>query len=143
MSPDSAIVARESSTTPLSRSWRSPPRGRCLDNATRRTLAAVELLGMTWSGWLLWSAILVGITTRCLNMWAYGPSATMARFRHDRRPFRVLMPTCGLVIGALAWSWGAYGTAAANLVLAAMALQPDVVRRQRWLARALGSPPGM
>jgi len=76
-------------------------------------------------------------------MWAYGPSETMARFRHDRRPFRVLMPACGLVIGTLAWSWGAYGTAAANLVLAAMALRPDIVRRQRWLARALGSPAGM
>src|SRR4051794_32704344 len=93
-----------------------------------RTLAVMELLAMLWSGWLLWSAILVGITTRCLNMWAYGSNDALARFRHDRRPFRVLMPACGLVIGVLAWSWGAYGTATANLALAAMALRPDVVR---------------
>lgn len=103
----------------------------------------MELLGLTWSGWLLWLAILVGISIRCLNMWAYGGNATLARFRHDGRPFRVLVPACGLVIGVLAWSWGAYGTAMANLVLAAAALRPDLVRRQRWLATALGRPVGM
>ncbi len=103
----------------------------------------MELLGLSWSGWVLWLAILVGISTRCLNMWAYGSNTTLARFRHDRLAFRVLMPACGLVIGTLAWSWGAYGTATANLVLAVAALRPDVVRRQRWLADALGTPAGM
>jgi len=103
----------------------------------------VELFGLSWTGWLLWLAILIGISTRCLNMWAYGSNVRLARFRHDRLAFRVLMPACGLVIGTLAWSWGAYGTAIANLVLAVAALRPDVVRRQRWLAAALGAPAGM
>jgi hypothetical protein len=49
----------------------------------------------------------------------------------------------GFVIGTLAWSWGTYGSAAANLVLAAAMLRPDVVRRQRWLAVTLGSTAGM
>ena len=103
----------------------------------------MELLGLSWSGWLLWSAIFVAITTRCLNMWAYGPSGRFALFRHDGRAFRTTMPVCSLVIGILAWSWGTYGSAAANLVLAVAMLRPDVVRRQRWLAGLLASPWGM
>jgi hypothetical protein len=47
------------------------------------------------------------------------------------------------VIGILAWSWGTYGTAVANLVLACATLRPDLVQRQRWLATLLGSAPGM
>ncbi len=98
---------------------------------------------LTWSGWLLWLAIFVGITTRCLNMWAYGPGSRFERFRHDGRLFRTVMPLCGVIIGTLAWSWGTYGTAVANLVLAVAMTRPDVVARQRWLARLLGSPVGM
>src|ERR1700712_4317023 len=64
-------------------------------------------------------------------------------FRHDRRLFRMVMPISGLVIGTLAWSWGTYGSAAANLVLAVAMLRADVVRRQRWLARVLASPEGI
>lgn len=98
---------------------------------------------LTWSGWLLWLAIFVGITTRCLNMWAYAPGSRFERFRHDGRLFRTVMPLCGVIIGTLAWSWGTYGTAVANLVLAVAMTRPDVVARQRWLARLLGSPVGM
>ena len=104
---------------------------------------SMTVLGLTWSGWLLWLAILVGITTRCLNMWSYGADGWLVRFRHDGRLFRTVMPLSGLVIGTLAWSWGTYGSAAANLVLALATLRPDLVRRQRWLATALGSPAGM
>ena len=103
----------------------------------------MTFLGLSWSGWLLWLAILVGITVRGLNMWAYGPSTSLAAFRHDRRLFRTVMPICGLVIGTLAWSWGTYGTAIANLVLALAMTRPDVVARRRWLARLLGAPAGM
>lgn len=103
----------------------------------------MNLLGLTWSGWLLWLAILVAITTRCLNMWSYGAAGWLAGFHHDGRLFRTAMPLSGLVIGTLAWSWGTYGSAAANLVLALATLRPDVVRRQRWMARALGSRVGI
>jgi hypothetical protein len=103
----------------------------------------VTFLGLSWSGWLLWLAIFAGITVRCLNMWAYSPNTKLRRFRHDGRLFRTVMPICGLIIGTLAWSWGTYGTAIANLVLAAAITRPDVVARQRWLARLLGSPAGM
>ena len=104
---------------------------------------AMNFLDLSWSGWLLWLAILAGITTRCLNMWSYGAAGWLARFRHDGRLFRTVMPVSGLLIGTLAWSWGTYGSAAANLVLALATLRPDLVRRQRWLAHALGSPVGM
>ena len=103
----------------------------------------MTFLGLSWSGWLLWLAILIGISTRCLNMWSYGAAGWLARFRHDDRLFRTAMPASGLVIGTLAWSWGTYGSAAANLVLALATLRPDLVRRQRWLAHALASPAGM
>jgi hypothetical protein len=103
----------------------------------------MTFVGLSWSGWLLWLAIFVGITIRCLNMWAYGPNSSLERFRHDRRLFRTVMPICGVVIGTLAWSWGTYGTAVANLVLAAAMTRPDIVARRRWLARLLGSPAGM
>ena len=103
----------------------------------------MTFVGPSLSGWLLWIAILVAILTRCLNMWAYGENHALARFRHDRRLFRTLMPASGLVIGILAWSWGTYGSAVANVVLAAATLRPDLVRRQRWLASTLGSPTGI
>jgi hypothetical protein len=103
----------------------------------------MSFLGLSWSGWLLWSAILAAITTRCLNMWSYGPTGWLTRFRHDRRLFRTVMPVSGVVIGILAWSLGTYGSAAANLVLAAATMWPQLVRRQRWLAKALGSHLGM
>lgn len=103
----------------------------------------MNFLGLSWTGWLLWLAIFTGITTRCLNMWAYGPEGWLTRFRHDGHVFRTVMPVGGLVIGTLAWSWGTYGSAAANLVLAVATLRPDFVRRQRWLARLLGDPVGM
>jgi hypothetical protein len=103
----------------------------------------MTFLGLSWSGWLLWVAILVGITVRCLNMWAYGERSRLQRFRHDGRLFRTVMPVCGVVIGILAWSWGTYGTAIANLVLAAAMTRPDLVARRRWLTRLLGSPAGI
>jgi hypothetical protein len=103
----------------------------------------MNLLGLTWSGWLLWLAVLVAITTRCLNMWSYGAAGWLARFHHDGRLFRTAMPLSGLVIGTLAWSWGTYGSAAANLVLALATMRPDLVRRQRWMATALGSRVGI
>jgi hypothetical protein len=100
----------------------------------------MNVFGMSSSGWLLWAAIFAGITTRCLNMWSYGGAGALARFRHDGRLFRTVMPLTGFVIGTLAWSWGTYGSAAANLVLATAMLRPDLVRRQRWLAQLLGDP---
>jgi hypothetical protein len=103
----------------------------------------MTFLGLSWSGWLLWLAIFVGITVRCLNMWAYGPNSRLQIFRHDGRLFRTVMPICGLVIGTLAWSWGTYGTAVANLVLAVAMTRPDIVARRRWLTRLLGSRTGM
>lgn len=103
----------------------------------------MHLFGMSWSGWLLWLAILCGVTTRCLNMWSYGSGGRLGRFRHDRTVFRTVMPATGLVIGALAWTWGTYGSAAANLVLAGVMLRPELVRRRRWLVRALGDTRGM
>jgi hypothetical protein len=103
----------------------------------------MNLLGLTWSGWLLWLAVLVAITTRCLNMWSYGAAGWLARFHHDGCLFRTAMPLSGLVIGTLAWSWGTYGSAAANLVLALATMRPDLVRRQRWMATALGSRVGI
>lgn len=103
----------------------------------------MTFLGLTWSGWLLWLAIFIGITVRCLNMWAYGPNTTLERFRHNGWVFRTVMPICGLIIGTLAWAWGTYGTAIANLVLAVAMTRPDLVARRRWLARLLGSPTGM
>ena len=98
----------------------------------------MSMFGLSWSGWLLWWAIFCGITTRCLNMWSCGVDGVLRRFRHDGRLFRTIVPASAAVIGTLAWSWGTYGTAAANLVLAAAALRPHLVRRQRWLIRLLG-----
>jgi len=98
----------------------------------------MHVFGLSWSGWLLWWAISCGVSTRCLNMWSYGTDGPLRRFRHDRRLFRTVVPATAAVIGTLAWSWGTYGTAAANLVLAAAALRPDLMRRQRWLTRLLG-----
>jgi hypothetical protein len=53
------------------------------------------------------------------------------------------MPASGLTIGVLRVAWGTYGTAAANVVLAAAMLRPDVIRRQTWLITLLGSTAGM
>jgi hypothetical protein len=103
----------------------------------------MSFLGLSLSGWVLWLAILATIITRSLNMWSYGTDGWLARFRHDGRLFRTVLPLSGLVIGVLAWSWGTYGSAIANLVLAFAALRPDLVRRQRWLAAVAGSPAGM